>query len=432
MRDHPALCADHPWVDRGIVNSLPIAIAVVLLFVASQLFWIRQVRAVSSRLASSRLWRVPVGAAGLAVYFTLVLYNFFWVGRHPSPTRLTWQAALLQAPFWWWIVCSLAGFALVILLWAVDRLVRGIHAAYRRSFRRAPEAGPPSPSRRQFLERTAVAVSAAPFVAGAYGLFYGRLDLETPHRRISLKRLPKPFHGFRIAQFFDIHIGPFITEEQIRRYVAITNELAPDLVVLTGDFVTWKPAPQEAVVSALAGFKAPFGVFGCLGNHEIYAGVEDSITRLFAARGIRMLRRERTPIQLSGETLNLIGVDSQSVRRLGRHGEGLVPRYLEGVQPLILPDTVNILLSHNPNTFDRAAELGIDLSLAGHTHGGQITLDFIHPSLTPSRLITRYIKGWFQKGEAQLYVNRGLGTILAPIRFAAPPEITLLELVREA
>ena len=93
---------------------------------------------------------------------------------------------------------------------------------------------------------------------------------------------------------------------------------------------------------------------------------------------------------------------------------------------------MNILLSHNPNTFDRAAELGIDLSLAGHTHGGQITLDFIHPSLTPSRLITRYIKGWFQKGKAQLYVNRGLGTILAPIRFAAPPEITLLELVREA
>ena len=184
-------------------------------------------------------------------------------------------------------------------------------------------------------------------------------------------------------------------------------------------------------MSALAGLTAPFGVFGCLGNHEIYADAEDSITRLFSARGIRILRRERTPLQLNGETLNLIGVDFQSIRGMPRYHVGLVPRYLEGVPPLILPDTVNILLSHNPNTFDRAAELGIDLSLAGHTHGGQISLEFIHPSLSPSRLITRYIKGWFQKGEAQLYVNRCIGTILAPIRFAAPPEITVLELVRD-
>ena len=137
------------------------------------------------------------------------------------------------------------------------------------------------------------------------------------------------------------------------------------------------------------------------------------------------------PLQVNGETLNLIGVDFQSVQAMGRRGEGLVPRYLEGVQPLVQADTVNILLSHNPNTFDRAAELGIDLSLAGHTQGGQITLEFIHPDLSPSRLITRYIKGWYRKGEAQLYVNSGIGTIGAPIRFAAPPEITLVELVRE-
>ena len=413
------------------MTGLLIAGAVLLFVAASQIFWVRQVRAALVWLVSSRRWQVLLGALGLAVYIALPLYNVLGGGGRPSPTRLTWQAAVLQAPFWWWIVCSLAGFGLVILFWSTDRLVQGILAAYRRRLAPPPKADPPSPGRRRFLERTAVAVSAAPFVAGAYGLLYGRLDLETPHRRISLKRLPKPFHGFRIAQLSDIHIGPFMTEEEIRRWVAITNELKPDLVVLTGDFVTWKPAPQEAVVRALSGFRAPFGVFGCLGNHEIYAVVEDSITRLFAAQNIRILRRERVPVQVNGETLNLIGVDFQSVQRLGRLGEGLVPKYLEGVQPLVQPDTVNILLSHNPNTFDRAAELGIDLSLAGHTHGGQITLEFIHPSLTPSRLITRYTKGWFQKGEAQLYVNSGIGTILAPIRFAAPPEITLLELVRE-
>ena len=94
----------------------------------------------------------------------------------------------------------------------------------------------------------------------------------------------------------------------------------------------------------------------------------------------------------------------------------------------MLPGAVNILLSHNPNTFDRAAELGIDLSLAGHTHGGQVTLEYISPDLSPARLITAYVRGWFQKGESQLYVNRGIGTIFSPVRFGSPPEITVYEL----
>ena len=95
-----------------------------------------------------------------------------------------------------------------------------------------------------------------------------------------------------------------------------------------------------------------------------------------------------------------------------------------------LPDTANILLSHNPNTFDRAAELGIDLSLAGHTHGGQVALEYISPDLSPARLITPYVRGWFRKGGSQLYVNRGIGTIFSPVRFGSPPEITLYELNR--
>jgi len=103
---------------------------------------------------------------------------------------------------------------------------------------------------------------------------------------------------------------------------------------------------------------------------------------------------------------------------------------LQGIEPLVMPNTANILLSHNPNTFDRAAEMGIDLTLAGHTHGGQVTLDFIHPGLSPSQLITPYVRGWFQKGDAQLYVNRGIGILGVPARFGARPEITVLELTR--
>jgi hypothetical protein len=287
-----------------------------------------------------------------------------------------------------------------------------------------------SPARRHFLAKTAVAISATPFAACAYGMMFERTEIETTHRRIMLRRLPKAFDGFRIAQLSDIHIGPFMPVDEIRKYVAMVNQLKPDLVALTGDFVTWEGSPEGAVVEALSGLKAPFGIFGCLGNHEIWAHVEGSITRLFAERGTKILRLENAAIESAGERLNLIGVDYQSRGPFGPRREGIVSQYLEGVEPLMLPGAVNILLSHNPNSFDRAAELGIDLSLAGHTHGGQVTLNYISPDLSPARLITAYVRGWFQKEGSQLYVNRGIGTIFSPVRLGCPPEITVYELKR--
>jgi hypothetical protein len=411
--------------------------------------------------------------AGLVVYLLLLSYNFLpmWLGMvfngnssaggartaqsthltlraalfqthfwgwirgapSPEPTHLTWRAALIQAPFWWWIVCSLLGFLIAIPLGLTDRIARAARWVYQRfaqAGRPAPLPNPVSLARRRFLERTALAMTTAPFVAGTYGTFYERLNLEISHRRIKIPRLPSVFEGFRIAQLSDIHIGPFMPADEIRRYVGIANGLKPELVALTGDFVTWDPSTQSAVVEALAGVKAPFGVYGCLGNHEMWAKVEDSITRLFARRDIHILRGERAWIRSGGEVINLLGVDYQTRSPMGPRGQRLVREYLQGVDRLMAPGTANILLSHNPNTFDRAAELGIDLSLAGHTHGGQLTLEFIHPDLSPSRLITPYVRGWFEKAGGQLYVNRGIGTIFVPIRFGSPPEITIFELAR--
>jgi predicted MPP superfamily phosphohydrolase len=269
-----------------------------------------------------------------------------------------------------------------------------------------------------------------PFVGAAYGLLYGRLDVEVTRPRIALARLPKGFQGFRIVQLSDFHISPFMTGDEIRRCVTIAAGLKADLVVLTGDYLSDDPEAEEEVVQALAGLRAPSGVFGCLGNHEIYTETEDSITRLLGAVGIRILRQERVPIQSQGEVLNLIGVDYQQ-RRFSRDHDGhLVDRYLEGSEKLVMPDMVNILLSHNPNSFDRAAELGIDLTLAGHSHGGQLTVSFVHPSLTLVRPETPYVSGWYEKPGSQLYVNRGIGTTGPPIRLGAQPEITVLELTR--
>lgn len=400
--------------------SFALVIGTILaVFAASQIFWLWRARAAVRHLAKTRRMRTVLAAAGLSAYLAVLLLNFGVFGRRPSPTRLTWYDALIAAPWEWWVVCSMAAFLAAIVVWPVRRAARSIGALN-------------SPGRRQFLERSANVVVAAPFVAGAYGLFYGRLNLETTRQRIHLARLPKAFAGFRIAQLSDIHIGPFMTDSEVRKYVRITNELKPDLIALTGDFVTWDASTQHAVVNALADLRAPFGIFGCLGNHEAWSGTEDSITAMFQQVGIPILRRTRASIAANGEALNLMGVDYETNRPMGPPGERFVHGYLEGVESLLSRDTVNILMSHNPNTFDRAAELGIDLSLAGHTHGGQVALEFISPEIAPSRLVTPYVAGWFQKPGGQLYVNRGIGTIGVPVRVGAPPEITVYELVRDA
>jgi hypothetical protein len=286
---------------------------------------------------------------------------------------------------------------------------------------------PASRSRRQFLERAAVLVSATPFVAAGYGLISERLDVEVTRQRIRLPRLPKAFEGFRIAQLSDFHISPFMTAEQIRRFAEITNDLKPDLVALTGDFLTWDAGAQGEVVQALAPLRAPYGVFGCLGNHEVYARTQYSITQMLGTAGIRILRHATAAIRSGGESVNLIGVDFQ-----GCHECPTFPPqdYLRDIEPLVVPDTVNILLSHNPESFDRTAQLGIDLSLAGHTHGGQLALESVRRGLNLSSLGYTYTRGRYEKGGSQLYVNRGIGTIGFPIRLGAAPEITVFELTR--
>jgi uncharacterized protein len=416
--------------------------ALFVTLIASQLFWIRRVLDLGERFIPGKPRRVWLMIIVGVAYLLFLAHRFTpWDSPRGDSTHLTLRSVLFHGAWSVWLVGSWVGFGLVAAFWAVDRAGRAAAWAYRNARRgavghaAAHRSGaialdPPSPARRQLLEQAAVAVSAVSFAAAAYGLLYGRIDVEVTHLRIGLARLPKAFEGFRIAQLSDFHINPFMTADEIRRCVTIANGLKADLVALTGDYVADDPAAQGAVVQALASLRAPYGVFGCLGNHEIYTETEDSITRLFSAEGIRILRQERALIQSRGEMLNLIGVDYQQLRFSRDHDGHLVDRYLEGSEKLVMPGMVNILLSHNPNTFDRAAELGIDLTLAGHTHGGQLSLEFVHRGLSLLRPETPYVSGWYEKPGSQLYVNRGIGTTGPPIRLGTRPEISVFELVR--
>lgn len=418
-----------------------IGVALLLMFVASQLFWIGRVVDLGERFLPGKPRRALLAVVAGLVYVSAFAYSFPSIQScclghvfRPADDRL--RSMLIEGAVWWWLVGSLAGFAIVMALGTLDRTARGAAWMYRQARERmhrpltpASEGGPPpSPGRRRFLGQTALLLSATPFAAAGYGLLYGRLDVEVVRRRIRLARLPEAFEGFQIAQLSDVHIGPFTTAAYIRRCVAITNDLQPDLIALTGDYIGWDQEAEGEVVDALAGLHAPHGVFACLGNHEEEGHTEETTTRLFAAAGIRVLRQERASIQSRGETLGLAGIDCPRGSTLALYRGDLIRR----LQGLATPATVNILLSHYPDVFDRAAEAGFDLMLAGHTHGGQLSLDLIRRGLNLSRYLYRYNSGWYEKHGAQLYVNRGIGTSGLPIRLGARPEITLLELARAA
>jgi len=292
---------------------------------------------------------------------------------------------------------------------------------------------PADVERRKLFQYLAAAAACVPFGAGIYGFASERLQYTVQPVELPIHNLPRALDGLRIVQLSDIHIGEFMPREEVRRAVTMANELEADLAVLTGDYVTGNRDPLKDCIAELSLLRAPLGTWACNGNHEIYAGIEGQTQALFYRHGMRLLRQQNVELQWRDAKFNLIGVDYQ------QEFSGFAARtsMLRGAEKLVRRDIPNILLSHNPNSFPRAAELGIELSLAGHTHGGQIQIEIVDHRWSPARFMTSYVAGLYRlplkdtgtaAGQACLYVNRGLGTIGIPARLGATPEISLFTL----
>jgi predicted MPP superfamily phosphohydrolase len=327
-----------------------------------------------------------------------------------------------------WLVTSIVAFLAI-------QLVRGVGWIY--GLIASGSSAPVDESRRNFFRYASYIVGGLPFVVAVYGFAAGRLKYRVERVEVPIANLPKELDGFKIAQLSDIHIGDFMPREEVRRAVNIANDLKPDLAVVTGDFISNEFDPLGDCIAELSKLRAPLGTWGCNGNHEIYADAEDAAQGLFQQHGMKLLRQENVQLDWRGTKLNLIGVDYQRDHMT----KGPAGPMLQGIEPLISREHPNILLSHNPNSFHRAAEMGIELSLAGHTHGGQVKVEIVDHSFSPARLITDFVAGLYHlpmgkngSGEnsngrkAALYVNRGLGTFGVPMRIGVLPEITLLTL----
>lgn len=278
-------------------------------------------------------------------------------------------------------------------------------------------------TRRGFLLGGAAAATSL----ALYGGLWGRHDLQVTHRKVAIHDLPDGFVGFTIVQLSDIHLVEYTEPWFLVDAVHRINALNPDLVLLTGDFVSrgplsdptaWRAAGVAAEI--LSTLKAPQR-FGVLGNHDVAVGSQHVIDPLTAHK-TPMLVDSYVAIERGRDRIWVCGTDDAGTRTPDLNLA--IPQ---------LPDVPVILMVHEPDYVDTVVQHPrypmVDLMLSGHTHGGQVRLPFAGPLVLPP-MGRKYVEGAFQFGHMQLYVNRGLGTVGLPMRLNCPPEITHITLTR--
>jgi len=432
-----------------VLGVLAAAVALTLAFL-SQRYWFGRAWRFAGHLRQPG-WRraIRAGVVALLAAIALIALGSIVANLRGTISRGSW----LNAFFGLWLSSSIFAYLFVKLVAGAEWLWQSLRRVFA-----SPAHVPPAPaaaeaidhSRRHFFQAAGVFAGAVPFVSAVYGFAAERLHFQVREVEIPVADLPPALEGLRVTQLSDIHVGSYMPLAQVRRAVGMANELGGDLAVVTGDFLTGRTDPLADCIAELSRLRAPLGIWGCNGNHEIYAGAEAHAAALFHGHGMKLLRQESAVLRWRGAVFNLIGVDYQRQRIGGSRR----PPMLAEIERLVRRDTPNILLSHNPNTFPRAAELGIQLSLAGHTHGGQVRVEILDHRWCPAEFFTPYVAGLYQRPlfagadlsdeevaalppasslkppASSIYANRGLGTIGAPVRLGVPPEITMITLRR--
>ncbi len=366
--------------------------------------------------------RIGYGAVVLGSMGLLYVSRYVPVGTFPE--------VLLKGSFW----LLAAPFALLIALPIVYALFRIMRA----------KPSKVDASRRTFIKGVGIAVPALCYGSVGYGVFDKAGDLAVNRYAIAVRNLPTDLAGLRIAQLSDVHLGVFVSLEKLDEMLRLTEAESPDMLVITGDFIDGVGWTEEAMarVAHLAE-KLPYGAYFCWGNHE-YLRDKDRIARALDAYGVRALKNEAVCVTNGKRPLWLLGVDYPWARDLMiREGdrERMMAEAMEGVPS----HAVKVLLAHHSDFIEQGVKYGVDLTLTGHTHGGQFAIG--QTALLPVQY--RYMRGFYGAdgalgdiaggkadaptrvghGQPVGYVNSGAGSWF-PLRIGCPPEITIFTLVR--
>lgn len=288
--------------------------------------------------------------------------------------------------------------------------------------------------RRRFIQTAALAATG--YVASASSLAAMRSEESRVEPvKIRIPGLPPALRGTTIALIADIHSSVYMARDEMERYKKTVNDLKADLIVVDGDFINSKLNEVYPFAEAFSGLSAPLGVYGVTGNHDYYPREIETVAREVEQAGIKLLRNENITLEKNGERIHLLGMDDIHIYEVngylenGRTETGRIENLMKGVSE----SETSIFLCHKPYPFEEYSQLGIDLMLSGHTHGGQVVLAQLdNINLSFASLASRYVQGLYKarsNPKSQLYVTRGVGTVGIPLRINCPPEVTHIVLV---
>jgi uncharacterized protein len=378
-----------------------------------------------------------------AVWLFWCLWRLRKAGAHPAHGLILTSGTLLVVAGYLWIIANRmemvpaappAWLQALVLLWGIVMLpflalpamagwsiLASVKAGLARIF--PPQVATmdedaPDMGRRRMLGTT---VLAMPMLA-TYGATAISIPQKTRFRvrdlTVPVAGLPDALEGLRIAHVSDTHVGKFTRGRVLLELAEATNRLEADLVLLTGDLIDHSIEDLPAALDMVKLMDARSGLFMVEGNHDLFEGVEPFVEGV-RERGIQLLRDQSAVIRIKDQLVEVMGVSwSRSESIMARQVEWLAGRARPGAFP--------ILLAHHPHVFDHAARHGIPLTLAGHTHGGQLMLT---PEIGPGPMMFRYWSGLYQKSGTSLVVSNGAGNWF-PLRTAAPAEIVHITLRR--
>jgi uncharacterized protein len=255
-------------------------------------------------------------------------------------------------------------------------------------------------------------------VIGVGVLAYEARHVRVVRENLDVHRLPEGLDGLKIVFMSDVHAGPYFGHQRMRMLVRLVDELAPDALILGGDYVGGRRDGASIFYPHAPDFQAHYVKVAVLGNHDVWEGADEARAGLVAA-GFELLENRNVRIPIEGAVLAIAGVEDLYT------GEPSVSAASEG----ILPDDYAILVSHNPDVFRSMLEDTEplwDLALGGHTHGGQFTLATQRLDDPPQH--HRFRSGWFSENGMPTLISNGVGTVMLPLRFQTPPEVHVLTL----
>jgi predicted MPP superfamily phosphohydrolase len=423
------------WLRRWLI-------ALNLLLIAAGLFlaatWSRRalilvvgVPVAFAPFSLGRWWLERYLSAHVAAPRALALFAIFGIGADTVmvaqvlTARTVPGAELLHGPLLGWVgPVWFSSFAIVAVALGVHRYL--LAPARRLVDRVRPRREPAmDPGRRQFLRQATVFGAGVPFAASVSGANIS-YDFRVEEHEVLLPHWPTALDGLRVAHLSDIHVGGAMDRERLLRVAALTNAARPDLVVHTGDFLTHRDGDFDLpLYEALARIQAPHGQWACLGNHDF--DDPNRLVQKMREAGVQTLRNRLATIVVDGQELEIAGIDYA----FGRfQWEEIYARIVASWGPR--RPVPRILLNHDPTAFATLPPGCADLVCSGHTHGGQIGVQFgAGRALTLVGLLGVPDQGVFARDDMRLFVTRCVGFYGYPMRIGIPPEVAILTIRRE-